>query len=286
MAKRARDDDGLMWIGNAAVESWHDARYWYDSRVRQGQAHVVLQMTLQGGAFHENQAHGRQLVLPGQAFLNHIPGPFNYGYAPEIGGTYKLIFLGLAGQQAHHWCNTITRQFGHVLDIGLHSPIHTMMTAMVHQRQSSKSPADRYITSGRIYQLYMAILSHLTQSRLGQTPRLGDAVSMIHQHAADGSFNVAQLARQLGWSREYLARQFQRVLGVSPSAAITRCRLEHACSLLRQTDDKLENIAAATGLGSATYLCRIFRQHYGVTPAQYRKQPQMVLARRPEVVPR
>lgn len=277
-------EDQMMWRGHGQVETWRDARYFYDCRERAGMSHVVLQLTLQGCAFYEDE-HGRQLVKPGQAFMNSIPGPFLYGYASEFNEPYKLIYITLVGSECRRWAELITREFGHVLDVGLDSAVHTMMMAMVHQaggrsRHRDETTLDRYHVSGQIYQLFMAILSQLSKTRIRETSRITDAVSLIHQQALDPTFNVHSLARQLNCSREYLYRQFRHALGTSPSDAITQHRLEQSCTLLRQSQDKLDNIAAASGFSSANYFCRTFRQHYGVTPGQYRNQPEMILKQR------
>lgn len=281
--------DSLMWRGHGDIETWHDARYYYICHKRSGEAHVVLQLTLGGAAFYEDD-QGRQLVRQGQAFMNHIPGPFHYGYASESGQPYKLVYLSLVGSECRRWADVITNQFGHVLDLGLDSPAHTMMMAMVRQtagsargRGSKTAAVDRYQVSGQIYQLFMTILSQLSQSRIEQTSHISDAVSLIHQQALDPSFNVHSLASQMNCSREYLSRQFRHALHISPSDAITQRRLETACTLLRQSShskDKLDNIAQASGFTSANYFCRTFRQHYGVTPGQYRRQPEMILRQR------
>lgn len=277
-----------MWRGQGGVETWHDTRYFYDCSKRAGEGHVVLQLTLQGVAFYEDQ-NGRQLVHPGQAFMNYIPGPFLYGYASDdiisLDEPYQLVYLSLVGSESRRWADLITSQFGHVLDLGLGGQVHTMMMAMVHETgprggRHNKDTFDRYRVSGQIYQLFMAILSQQTQSRLDETPRIADAVSLIQQQALDRSFNVHSLASQMNCSREYLSRQFRHALGISPSDAITQRRLDAACKLLRQSKDKLDNIAHASGFTTANYFCRTFRQCYGVTPNQYRKQPEMILKQR------
>lgn len=279
----------LMWYSHGQVETWYDRRYYYDCLERPGLAHVVLQLTLQGTAFYED-AQGRQLVRQGQAFLNHIPGPFQYGYAGDhigiMGDPYKLVYMTLVGSECRKWANLITSQFGNVLTLGLGSPVHNMMMAMVRQPSgrtrtgSRKNGVDRYHVSGQIYQLFMAIFSQLSQSRIDQAPRIADAVSLIQQQALDPLFNVQSLASQMQCSREYLSRQFRHALGVSPSEAIIARRLETACTLMRQSQDKLVNIAHASGFSSANYFCRTFRQHYGVTPNQYRSEPEMILLQR------
>jgi len=50
-----------------------------------------------------------------------------------------------------------------------------------------------------------------------------------------------------------------------------------ACDRLRRTDDKLDTIALACGFAGANYFCRIFRKHFGLTPAEFRRRPTIMM---------
>jgi AraC-like DNA-binding protein len=118
-------------------------------------------------------------------------------------------------------------------------------------------------------------MSTLSRSRVATTPRVQRALSILSRRAHDPTLGVQDLAEEVGCSREYLARQFRAATGVSPSDYLTQQRLRLAARRMRSGDEKLEAIARACGFAGANYLCRVFRQRVGVTPAQFRRQPWM-----------
>ena len=55
-------------------------------------------------------------------------------------------------------------------------------------------------------------------------------------------------------------------------AFLTTIRLENACRRLQATNDTLAAIAGACGFCSEYHLSRVFKQHFGLSPREYRLQ--------------
>ncbi|KUF18805.1 MULTISPECIES: helix-turn-helix domain-containing protein [Streptomyces] len=87
----------------------------------------------------------------------------------------------------------------------------------------------------------------------------------------DRPLTVADLARQAGLSSRHLARHFRTVTGTSPLQWLLTQRIHRAQELLETTDDSVESIASATGMGTATTLRRHFGRAVGVPPDTYRR---------------
>ncbi|MGW4948348.1 helix-turn-helix domain-containing protein [Actinoplanes sp. NPDC004185] len=82
---------------------------------------------------------------------------------------------------------------------------------------------------------------------------------------------VRELARRAGMSSRNLARHFHAVTGVSPLRWLLTQRVRLAQELLETSDLSVEQIAARTGMGTATTLRRHFNQQLGVPPETYRR---------------
>lgn len=264
-----RTDEPLLWLRCAGHERINSSAYYFDARRRKDPFHICLQLTISGAGFYQDAA-GRRMLRPGMAFLRAIPGEFEYGYAPEVGGVYQQVWVAASGPQANLWAQRITGSFGHVLDFGAGNAVEPLMLTIAHQRAGPER--DRYLLSAQLYQMFMTALSILNQTR-ARVPRMMAAVSHLLSRASEATFNVAELSRMLDCSREHLARQFRAATGVSPSEFLMQHRLRLAARELRQSDDKLDRIARRCGFSGANYLCRAFRQGMGLTPAQYRKNP-------------
>ncbi|WP_350276129.1 helix-turn-helix domain-containing protein [Kribbella sp. HUAS MG21] len=90
------------------------------------------------------------------------------------------------------------------------------------------------------------------------------------QERLDQPLTVTDLARRANTSPRHLGRQFRAVTGQSPLQWLLAQRVRRAQQLLESTDDGIEQIAAATGLGTATSLRRHFQRVVGVPPSTYR----------------
>ncbi|MFG2621609.1 GlxA family transcriptional regulator [Streptomyces sp. NPDC048507] len=88
----------------------------------------------------------------------------------------------------------------------------------------------------------------------------------------DADLSAAALAGRMCLSERHFARVFRQETGTSPAGYVEAARVEAARRLLETTDEPLERIAAATGLGSVETLHRAFRKQLGTTPATYRRR--------------
>ncbi len=49
-------------------------------------------------------------------------------------------------------------------------------------------------------------------------------------------------------------------------------RMKKARTLLRETDQTIETVAAEVGYENVEHFNRLFKKNYGITPVQYRRQ--------------
>ncbi|MFE4588813.1 helix-turn-helix domain-containing protein [Streptomyces laurentii] len=87
----------------------------------------------------------------------------------------------------------------------------------------------------------------------------------------DQPLTVEDLARRARMSSRHLGRHFKSVTGTTPLQWLLAQRIRYAQELLEATDDSVDTIAAATGMGTATTLRRHFNRSVGVPPGTYRR---------------
>jgi AraC family transcriptional regulator, exoenzyme S synthesis regulatory protein ExsA len=68
-------------------------------------------------------------------------------------------------------------------------------------------------------------------------------------------------------------RSFQEIFGTAPGRWILQKRLDTATRLLKQSNKLVADAAYESGFKNIAHFNRVFKQHYGVSPLQYRKQP-------------
>jgi AraC family transcriptional regulator, transcriptional activator FtrA len=87
----------------------------------------------------------------------------------------------------------------------------------------------------------------------------------------DQPLTVEDLARQANMSSRHLGRHFRSVTGTTPLQWLLTQRIRRAQELLETTDDSVDTIASAAGMGTATTLRRHFHRTIGVPPDAYRR---------------
>ncbi|KAB8190644.1 helix-turn-helix domain-containing protein [Nonomuraea phyllanthi] len=99
---------------------------------------------------------------------------------------------------------------------------------------------------------------------------LGELLTWVMRRL-DQPLTVEDLARQANMSSRHLARHFRSATGTTPLQWLLTQRIRHAQELLETTDDSVDAIASAAGMGTATTLRRHFHRTIGVPPDAYRR---------------
>ena len=113
---------------------------------------------------------------------------------------------------------------------------------------------------------------------VGANPQLSQAdqafvekvEAAIARHLADPEFGVSELAREVAQERTYLFRRTRQLFGESPSDLIRRARLERGATLLKDTNERVADIAYAVGFNSVSYFSQCFLAANGVSPTVFR----------------
>ncbi|WP_046727679.1 GlxA family transcriptional regulator [Streptomyces humi] len=83
---------------------------------------------------------------------------------------------------------------------------------------------------------------------------------------------VADLAARAAVSPATLHRRFRAQLGVTPLAWLTAERVALACRLIERGEERLDVVAARSGLGTAANLRARLRRETGLSPSGYRRR--------------
>jgi transcriptional regulator GlxA family with amidase domain len=106
------------------------------------------------------------------------------------------------------------------------------------------------------------------QAQLADGPLAALGGWVTENPAADQ--RIEKLAQRTNMSPRTFHRLFRETFGRSPARWITSMRVECARRMLEQSEKTLQEVAAASGLGSADGMRRIFLRQLGVTPSDYR----------------
>lgn len=88
--------------------------------------------------------------------------------------------------------------------------------------------------------------------------------------------SIEELAGQASLSPFYYQRLFSRLVKKTVREYIKLRRLEKASRLLKDQDKRILYVALDCGFGSHAVLTRAFKEAYGLTPEQFRRNPVML----------
>ncbi|MDR2262470.1 MAG: transcriptional regulator FtrA [Enterobacter asburiae] len=108
-------------------------------------------------------------------------------------------------------------------------------------------------------------------AQLRESQRFGKLFDYLHQHLAQ-PHSVDSLSQRVGMSQRTFLRRFQDATGTTPARWLLNERLLRAKDYLENSRLSIDSIAEQTGFGQAATLRHHFRQHFALSPAQYRKQ--------------
>lgn len=110
--------------------------------------------------------------------------------------------------------------------------------------------------------------------RLSFAPATGGAMAevekYIHTHFSE-PLSMGVLARQHNYSAPYFSQRFKQATGLTFTAYLRRTRMEEACRLLANTDEKIIDVASRVGYRDLDAFLVAFKATQGMSPRAFRK---------------
>lgn len=123
--------------------------------------------------------------------------------------------------------------------------------------------------------VFAMLFANLSSTPPEILPRNSMLIAQVEQfarsHLAD-DLSLGRMAEVTGRSTSNLSKVFKQMTGVGYNDYITQLRMLQAAHCLRSNPRiALGEIASSAGFNSTSYFIRVFREHFGITPAEYRK---------------
>lgn len=177
-----------------------------------------------------------------------------------------------------------------------HIPV-ILLTALNSTEQNIEGlnrGADDYITKPFHAQLLLARANNLIRSRLliqhqfDKRPMseidltsinpldkdlLKRASQVIEQHIDDTEFDIPALCKEVGVGKSLLYTKFKALTGMTPNNFLLNYRLKYAATLLKQYPNlPIAEVSDRSGFNAPVYFSRCFKNQFGCTPQNYRKE--------------
>jgi AraC family transcriptional regulator len=255
-------DDPRRYAWDGLARSW-------DTRVPSGQPHAILQVTLAGEGRYAD-ARGERRISPGSGFIALVPSAHRY-WLPQ-GATWTFAWFAVAHPQIIPRLQSVVERQGAFFACDPSGAV-AQRHAEIVEGLFRESLLDDFALEAALWDVLHELDRQADRLLRPPEPKqdLLERVRAIVLADLAHDDGTAGIARQLGWHRVHFANRFRSITGFTPAAYIVSLRLEEARRRLRASSESLEAVAKATGLGSASRLCRLFRKHYGGTPGRFRE---------------
>lgn len=85
------------------------------------------------------------------------------------------------------------------------------------------------------------------------------------------TISLTEIAHQLNYSLSYLSIKFKKETGMNFNDYVQRYRIEQSCTMLKNSNKKISDVAKAVGYRDLKYFNEIFKRIVGMTPYRFRK---------------
>lgn len=96
-------------------------------------------------------------------------------------------------------------------------------------------------------------------------------VDVIHVQMSKDDINIDHIAAALSLNRKQLRSKVISITGLTPVAYVLQVRLNYARRMISNEDISMTAIASKCGFQSLSHFSRAFKQQFGISPLQYRK---------------
>ncbi len=117
----------------------------------------------------------------------------------------------------------------------------------------------------RLWDLFTLLLE---QNEGTQIDYVQYALDLIHAEYMN-LITVEAIASRLGLNRSYFSTLFKSAVGVSPKRYLFEYRMRIAAALLTEDKTSVSVTANSVGYSDIFNFSKMFKQHYGVSPAEY-----------------
>ncbi len=120
-------------------------------------------------------------------------------------------------------------------------------------------------------QMLVEYISKGAALRSNKQNTVNAVVEIVENEFSNPALCVDDISDRFNLSTFYLNKVFKNDMKTTIPAYILQYRLGKACEMLENTNMTVKEILFKTGFVNASYFGVVFKKHYGITPANYRK---------------
>ena len=117
----------------------------------------------------------------------------------------------------------------------------------------------------------LALREYKEDNSTAQSAFMSKALGYIYSHFGE-SITVKSASEYMGYTENYFNSIFKNSMGIPFGKYLRELRLSYASNMLKSCELPIVEIAIESGFESSAHFSRSFREKYGKTPKEYRKE--------------
>lgn len=131
-----------------------------------------------------------------------------------------------------------------------------------------------------LYEMFICISTHLNElviQNMKSSAEMSQTIDKIYasclyiQENCTENLSLEEVAKQAGFSPFYFSRIFKNATSYPFTEYLNLQRVKYAQTLLAESEFSITEICYQSGFKSSSTFNRVFRQHRGIAPTEYRK---------------
>ena len=113
------------------------------------------------------------------------------------------------------------------------------------------------------------VSSYIVSDATSLSTRKLNAILRTIERQYKDDVSLPYLAELMGMNPDYLGRIFREYSGYTVVEYLSKVRIDKAKELLKSTDMRVKEVAAAVGYSNFSYFSQVFKKATGMTPKTY-----------------
>ncbi len=132
-------------------------------------------------------------------------------------------------------------------------------------------PLDDTLTKELMQRIQKRLKEQYPRPGVGtQNNALDAAIAYIEQHYMH-DISLNDVAERIFINKNYLSELFSKKIGITFSQYKNSVRIRHACEMMDHGYSNMTEISIAVGFDNSSRFSKVFRQHIGMNPQEYRR---------------
>ena len=148
------------------------------------------------------------------------------------------------------------------------------------QNCMEEKPGYAFLVRNALSEMVFQLCDHMgkdsvrpDQKKIRDSQRMKAMLSIIAKQYGE-PLSLGKIAKEASISESECLRCFRRIIHMTPTQYLKEFRLQRAAEKLTSSADLISEIARQCGFQEMSYFSKAFREKFGVTPGDYRRQTE------------